>query len=199
MGVATFTFLFVLAVSIDSFGIGCVLGMQNVRIHLRSIALIAVLSGVMFLISSYSGHLLLLFISAEYVERIGAIALIIIGTYFLWQYFKKPSPDEEKEPWLHPERVLHDPLVADVDRSGGIVGKEVWFLGVALSLDTIGAGISGAFIGMPPLFTAVLITLSTCLMLFTGVTCGAKWSEKAESVSILPGVLLIIIGLIKLT
>ncbi|TGB04088.1 manganese efflux pump [Halobacillus salinus] len=198
MGTVIFTFLFVLAVSIDSFGIGCVLGMQGVRIRLGGMLLIAMLSGVVFCISSYCGHFLLRFISPEAAERIGALALIMIGAYFLWQYFRKPNDAGGDEPWLHPERILNDPLAADVDRSGGIVGKEVWLLGAALSLDTVGAGVSGAFVGISPFLTAVLITISTCLMLFTGVTCGAKWNEKAASVSILPGVLLIIIGLIKL-
>lgn len=198
MGTVMFTVLFVLAVSIDSFGIGCVLGMQAIRIKLSGIILIASLSGVVFFISSFSGHFLLRFISPEVAEKAGAIALIAIGAYFLWQYFRKPGKEEQEKPWLHPERILNDPLAADVDRSGGIVGKEVWLLGAALSLDTVGAGISGAFVGVSPFLTAIFISVSTCLMLLVGVTCGAKWNEKAASVSILPGVLLIIIGLIKL-
>ncbi|WP_246363572.1 sporulation membrane protein YtaF [Halobacillus locisalis] len=194
-----FTFLFVLAVSMDSFGIGCVLGMKKIHITFRGILLISFVSGGMFLASSYLGYLLLPFISPVYAERIGAIALILIGMYFLWQFFRSPDQEDEEEPWLNPAKVLNDPLAADVDHSGGIQGKEVWLLGAALSLDTIGAGISGAFIGISPFLTATLIAISTFAMLSGGVISGSKWTEKVESVSILPGVLLIIIGLIKLT
>jgi putative sporulation protein YtaF len=197
MGIITFTFLFVTAVSIDSFGIGCVLGMKRIRLALSGVIFIALLSGIGFLLSSYMGHMLLPFISPEYADRLGAIALIAIGIYFLWQYFRKPA-SSKGDPWLKPARVLNDPQAADVDRSGGIRGKEVWLLGTALSLDTIGAGVSGAFIGVSPLVTSALIFVATFLMLFIGIKGGAKFSEKAESISILPGVLLIIIGIIKL-
>lgn len=69
----------------------------------------------------------------------------------------------------------------------------------ALSLDTIGAGISGALIGLPVLMTAGLIASATFLMLSTGIIAGSKLTSRVESISILPGVLLIIIGLIKLS
>ncbi|WP_226583629.1 manganese efflux pump [Halobacillus litoralis] len=200
MGISMFMFLFVTAVSIDSFGIGCVLGLKKVRLALSGVVLIACVSGVIFLISSYFGHILAHVVSVEEAEKIGALALIAIGVYFLWQFFKKErGQGEGKEPWLNPTKVLNDPVSADVDRSGGIRGKEVWLLGTALSLDTIGAGISGALIGIPALSTAVMITTATFLMLGTGILSGSKLSNKAESISILPGVLLIIIGLIKLS
>ncbi|MCA0982512.1 manganese efflux pump [Halobacillus yeomjeoni] len=200
MGIVTFTFLFVMAVSIDSFGIGCVLGIKQIRLAVHGILFIALLSGTGFLTSSYIGHLLLPFVSPEYAERCGAVALICIGSYFLWQHFRKvDSSQAVEEPWLQPARVLSDPVAADVDRSGGIRGKEVWLLGTALSLDTIGAGISGALIGVAPWTTAAMITIATFTMLFFGMKSGNKLSHRAESISILPGVLLIIIGLIKLT
>lgn len=200
MGIGMFIFLFVTAVSIDSFGIGCVLGLKKVGITMKGVLLIACLSGIMFLLSSFFGHLLVQFVAAEAAERVGALALIGIGIYFLWQFFKKEkAPEREREPWLNPTKVLNDPVAADVDRSGGIRGKEVWLLGAALSLDTIGAGISGALIGIPTFFTASMIAAATFIMLACGTLCGEKLSDKAESLSILPGVLLIIIGLIKLS
>ncbi|CDQ18269.1 manganese efflux pump [Halobacillus karajensis] len=200
MGIGMFIFLFVTAVSIDSFGIGCVLGLKKVGLTFKGVLLISCVSGGMFLLSSYLGHILTSIVSPEDAERVGALALIGIGIYFLWQFFKKEKGDEEgQEPWLNPTKVLNDPVAADVDRSGGIHGKEVWLLGAALSLDTIGAGISGALIGIPTLFTAVMITAATFFMLSCGILSGSKLSNKAESLSILPGVLLIVIGLIKLS
>lgn len=199
MGIGMFIFLFVTAVSIDSFGIGCVLGLKKVGLNFRGIILIALVSGGMFLLSSVFGHMLVHVIAAEDAERVGALALIGIGIFFLWQFFKKEVPSREgTQLRFNPTKVLNDPVSADIDHSGGIRGKEVWLLGAALSLDTIGAGISGALIGIPTFYTALLITASTFFMLFCGIISGSKLSDKAESLSILPGVLLIIIGLIKL-
>lgn len=194
-----FTLLFVTAVSIDSFGIGCVLGMKGIRIALHRIVIIAFLSGGVFWISSLLGGLFLPFVSQKYTELLGAWAFIAMGIYFLWQYFKeKQTPLNGESIWINPSRVLNHPEAADVDGSGGIKGKEVWILGTALALDTVGAGVSGAFIGVFPVLTACLIMTATCLMLLAGILSGAKLSEKAEGLAILPGVLLIIIGLIKL-
>jgi|GEM_PF-6359614 len=199
MGITTFTFLFVIALSIDSFGIGCVLGMKKISLSLRGILTIAFLSGAGFMVSSYMGALILPVVHPDYAERVGALALIGIGLYFLYQYFRKPDYSQKKEPWSQPARVLNDPVAADVDQSGGIKGKEVWLLGAALSLDTLGAGISGAFMGVEPFVTALWISIITFIMLYAGILSGAKLSEKAESVSIVPAVLLITIGIIKLT
>ncbi|WJE14610.1 sporulation membrane protein YtaF [Halobacillus sp. ACCC02827] len=199
MSIGLFVFLFVTAVSIDSFGIGCVLGLKKVTIAKRAVLSIACLSGVVFLLSSYFGHLLIAYVSPEVAEKTGASALIFIGIFFLWQFFKKRKPQKEDDSWFKPAEVLNDPVAADVDHSGGIRGKEVFLLGIALSLDSIGAGVSGAMIGMPTLMTSLFITLATFLMLAGGIWSGRHLSEKVESISILPGVLLIIIGLIKLS
>lgn len=198
MGIGMFIFLFVTAVSVDSFGIGCVLGLKKVKLTFWGIVVIASVSGMVFLLSSYFGQLLVHVVKPEMAEKAGAVALIAIGIYFLRQFFKKHTEDQQ-DPWLNPAKVLNDPVTADVDRSGGIQGKEVWLLGTALSLDTIGAGISGALIGLPVLLTGGLIASSTFLMLGTGMMAGAKLTNRVESISILPGVLLIIIGLIKLS
>ncbi|RWZ59806.1 hypothetical protein EQV77_00470 [Halobacillus fulvus] len=200
MDVVTFTMLFVLAVSIDSFGIGCVLGMKSIRLSWQGVVVIALLSGIIFLISSQFGRLLMPLLSPDYAERIGALALIGIGGYFLYQQFRNSDPhDELDNAWISPSKVLKDPASADVDASGGIRGKEVWLLGTALSLDTVGAGVSGALIGVPALYTAALVAFMTCMMLLGGIISGARLNKKAEGLSLLPGVLLIIIGLIKLT
>ncbi|MFC7061559.1 manganese efflux pump [Halobacillus seohaensis] len=198
MGTILFTLLFVIAVSMDSFGIGCMIGLKQIHLSLKGIFGIAILSGLCFLGSASIGYILLPFVEAELFERIGALAFIGLGLFFIWSNTRHPVQDDSDPIWMQPTRVLQSPEAADVDHSGGIKGKEVLLLGIALSLDTIGAGISGVFIGIPPFYTAGLIVLMTSLMLYGGLKSGAKLSKQVDYFSALPGLLLIIIGLIKL-
>ncbi|UOQ46178.1 manganese efflux pump [Halobacillus salinarum] len=200
MGIAVFTFLFVIALSLDSFGIGCIIGMKNIGVTWKGIIGIGMVSGSCFLLSSYAGRLLLPFLTEQAANRIGAVLLIAIGCFYLWQHFRKEKPSPgKKKPWTQPARVFQNPVEADMDQSGGIRGKEVLVLGAALSLDSFGAGISGALIGISPLLTAGLIAAATCIMLAGGLICGAKLNEKIDSLSLFPAILLIIIAIIKLT
>ncbi|MCP3030544.1 manganese efflux pump [Halobacillus sp. A1] len=198
MGTMLFTLLFVIAVSLDSFGIGCMIGLKKIQLSIKAVGAIAFLSGLCFLLSASIGHLLLPFVDAHLFESLGAMAFILLGLFFIWSNYRKPAEKEQDNIWTQPARILQSPEAADVDHSGGIHGKEVWLLGLALSLDTIGAGVSGVFIGIPPFFTAGLIFLMTSAMLYGGLKSGAKLSRKLDYLSALPGFLLIIIGLIKL-
>ncbi|UOR11956.1 manganese efflux pump [Halobacillus amylolyticus] len=199
MGTVLFTFLFGLAVSVDSFGIGCMIGLKKISISLKRICVIALLSGSCFLLSASFGQWVKPFIDQTHAERLGALALIGIGLFLLFQFVKSPKkPVADEKAWVQPTRVLQSPETADVDQSGHIKGMEVLILGLALSLDTFAAGFSSSFIGIAPFQAASLIVIMTSIMLYTGVKTGAKLSKKVNNISVLPGMLLIIIGLIKL-
>ncbi|WP_163526562.1 manganese efflux pump [Halobacillus ihumii] len=199
MGIVLFPFLFGLAVTVDSFGIGCMIGLKRIGISKKGICAIALLSGCCYLLSASLGEWIKLFMDQAYAERLGAIALIVIGLFFLFHCLRKPEkPKQEDNVWAQPAKVLQSPEAADLDRSGQIKGKELLLLSLALSLDTFAAGFSGSFIGINPILTACLIVVMTTFMLLAGVKSGAKLSKKINNISMLPGMLLIIIGLIKL-
>ncbi|MFG6148301.1 manganese efflux pump [Halobacillus sp. B23F22_1] len=198
MGTGFLTLLFVVAVSIDSFGIGCMIGLKKIYLSFKGICGIALLSGLCYLCSASVGHLLLPYINPQLFEWLAALSFVGLGLFFIWSNKKSTNANHDESIWTQPTRVLKSPEDADVDHSGGIHGKEVVLLGAALSLDTIGAGFSGVFIGLPPFYTAGLIILATCVMLYGGLKSGEKFSSKTDYLSMLPGILLIIIGLIKL-
>jgi putative sporulation protein YtaF len=87
-----------------------------------------------------------------------------------------------------------------VDRSGTISAGEAFLLGTALSLDAFGAGIGAALVGFPPILTAVLIAASSGLFLWWGTKVGF-WASKwrwVRQLSMLPGIILITMGILKL-
>ena len=58
-------------------------------------------------------------------------------------------------------QILRTPQMADVDRSGIISASEALLLGIALSLDSFGAGLGAAMIGFSPLLTALVISTAS--------------------------------------
>lgn len=97
-------------------------------------------------------------------------------------------------------QILRTPQKADIDRSGIISPSEALLLGFALSLDAFGAGLGAAMVGLDPVVTACAITLSCGIFLLLGLRLGFRFSHwhRMQSLSALPGILLILIGISKL-
>ncbi|WP_424768378.1 MntP/YtaF family protein [Paenibacillus sp. sgz302251] len=97
-------------------------------------------------------------------------------------------------------QILRTPQAADVDKSGTISASEAVMLGVALSLDAFGAGIGAALLGLPALLTALTIALASAIFLIGGIRFGFRFSSwrGMQTLSLLPGILLIMMGIMKL-
>lgn len=97
-------------------------------------------------------------------------------------------------------QILRTPAAADMDRSGTITVGEAFLLGTALSLDAFGAGIGAAMVGFPPLVTSAAIAAAGGLFLWMGTRVGfrvAGW-RWVRPLTVLPGLILIAMGLLKL-
>ncbi|MCU6710470.1 sporulation membrane protein YtaF [Paenibacillus sp. J5C_2022] len=97
-------------------------------------------------------------------------------------------------------QILRSPQAADVDRSGIISPSEAVMLGVALSLDALGAGLGAALLGLPPIMTAIVIACSSALFLMAGTWLGIRFAARRgmQALSVVPGILLILMGIMKL-
>lgn len=97
-------------------------------------------------------------------------------------------------------RILRSPSAADVDRSGSISAMEAVWLGIALSVDAFGAGLGAAMLGFQPLSTALAITLFSGMFLIAGMKAGFFLSafRFMKALGVLPALLLIMMGILKL-
>ncbi|MFC4809361.1 sporulation membrane protein YtaF [Paenibacillus sp. GCM10023250] len=97
-------------------------------------------------------------------------------------------------------QILRTPHIADVDRSGVISSSEAILLGFALSLDSFGAGLGAALVGFNPLLTALIISTASGLFLLAGMRLGFRFAawRGMRALSVLPGIMLIIMGFIRL-
>ncbi|MBM7620549.1 putative sporulation protein YtaF [Bacillus tianshenii] len=204
--------LLAFAVSLDSFSVGLTYGLRKMHMPLRSISIIACCSAVSLLLAMFVGTILTTFLSPAYAESIGGGILILLGVWVLYQFFKSNASED---PTLIGEKILFNleikslgvvinilrkPTEADFDRSGSITGLEAFFLGIALSLDAFGAGIGAALLGYSPWIMAVSVALMSSLFVISGIKLGRIFSGVSwmNKFSFLPGVLLIIIGIIKI-
>ena len=225
------------AVSLDGFGVGAMYGLRKIRIPLLSIVIIACCSGLVILLSMNIGAWLSAYISPSVAKDIGAIILVGIGIWTIFQMLiQKDDPTPVKEAtsipeMSHPDRqdniyehinwvvehkpavlsielkrmgvviqILRTPSIADADRSGVISSSEAAMLGLALSLDAFGAGIGAALVGFSPFHTAGLIALSSAIFISLGLSIGFRFANLngLRRFSVLPGIILIAMGLMKL-
>lgn len=211
-----------LAVSLDGFSAGMMYGIRKIRIPLASVLIVSLCSAVVLFSSMAFGALFVHLLPERAAQWIGAFILIGIGLWAMVQ-LKLTSKREEQaalqppvsaeaaggeQTLVHWEirqlgliiRIWRTPSAADMDRSGVITAFEAFLLGIALSLDSLGAGIGAAFIGFPPVVTALFIGASSGLCIAAGVklgflVSGFRWIGK---LTVLPGIILIIMGLSKL-
>ncbi|MGG0236990.1 sporulation membrane protein YtaF [Bacillus rhizoplanae] len=202
--------LLAFTLSLDSCSVGLTYGLRNVRIPLKSIIVIGICSAVVMILSMGIGHMIAQVFSPVLATRIGGLVLVAIGTWVLYQFFqsdkKEEAPQEEKVWNLEIAslglviQILRKPTVADFDKSGTISGMEALLLGMALSLDSFGAGIGASLLGYSPFTMAGLVAVMSSLFLFIGMKAGTilsnmRWLQK---LTFLPGILLIIIGIWKM-
>ncbi|MBA4496463.1 sporulation membrane protein YtaF [Paenactinomyces guangxiensis] len=209
------------AVSLDSFGAGNTYGMRKIRIPFLSTVIIACCSGGVIFGSMKAGGWLAGWLSPGIASMIGALILIVLGCWTLYQGFinanhPEPLPGEAAvskhkgtngiKVWTFELKtiglviqILKTPMAADMDRSGSISPIEAVLLGAALSLDAFGAGLAAVMIGLPPASVALLIAGMSALFLRLGMWMGFRCVNKIRSpiLHYLPGIFLVLLGLMR--
>jgi putative sporulation protein YtaF len=211
-----------LALSLDGFGVGMAYGLKRIRIPLSSMMIIGFCTALAMTVSMYCGHLITSQLTVIHPGILGAVVLIAIGLYQLIQTLRNRAELPEAVPVMvasvgqrddNPYRtlfsihlnffglviqVLQTPDAADIDGSGVITLNESLLLGVALSLDAFASGVAAALTGIF-WYVIGMVTLMQVLMIFTGqVLTGRLPASVLARVRYLPGIVLILIGSLKI-
>ncbi|MFD1707960.1 sporulation membrane protein YtaF [Siminovitchia sediminis] len=198
------------AISLDSFGAGLAYGVRKIKIPLKSIVIIALCTALSLGTAMFFGQLIQGFLAPETASRIGGAILIAIGGWVIFQFFKS-----EKEHHGYQEKVefnweikslgivihiLKKPTRADFDSSGTVTGVEAFMLGTALSLDAFGVGIGAAMLGFSPFILSGAAAMMGGLFLACGIKFGGLFAhiQAVQKFTFFPGLILIIIGLLKM-
>lgn len=219
--------LLAFALSLDSFGVGITYGLRQMKISPLSVVIISMCSGIIIYISMQVGVLLAKVVSPHAASIVGAVILIIMGSWSLIQLLmqKEKNRDDKDTAVIRSVheparvagaeqtvfsleirklglviRILRTPSSADIDKSGSISGIEAMWLGIALSLDAFGAGLGAALLGFSPVWTALVIALFSGTFLVLGMKTGFRFASRSwmRHFTALPALLLIAMGIIKL-
>lgn len=200
-----------LAVSGDGFLVGVAYGVKKIKIPLISLLVIALASTTAVTVSMLCGKGLASVLSPEFASRTGALLLVIIGIYFLLQACGEKINNlgnDNDEPLISIKvkplgiivQILKEPSSADMDCSGEISLREAFFLGLALALDALGAGLGAAMAGFSILLTAICVGVLKFILLNGGIYLGKFMGSQRWICfsTLLPGIILVTIGLVEL-
>ncbi|MGS0763637.1 sporulation membrane protein YtaF [Syntrophomonas curvata] len=203
--------LFALAVSADGFAAGIAYGIGKIRIPFLSLLVISLASALAVSVSMLCGAGLTELLSPQLSSYLGALIILGIGAWFLLNACRDKIDSLEngdEEPLLAFSikplgiivQILKQPSRADFDCSGEISTGEAFFLGLALAMDALGAGIGMAMTGSNILYTAISVGVLKFILVNSGIFLGSKINTtriKAVA-SLVPGLVFMTIGIIEL-
>lgn len=171
--------------SIDSLGIGITYGIKNTKFFFTSKIILFTISIIISSISVLFGKILSTFLPKKSINLFGCVILFIIGTFVIIKA-------------IH-EKTIGNEIHYDFNKSNLIDPQESIFLGLALSLDCFGIGISSSLIGTTYIIFPIFISLFQFIFLNLGITIGKKIKKHIKCSdfiwSIISGILLILIGI----
>ncbi|TYR80258.1 sporulation membrane protein YtaF [Priestia megaterium] len=203
------------AISLDGFGVGISYGLRRITIPMFSVMVITFCTAGALFSSMKVGALLINVLSTNHSKMLGGIILILVGSWNVYNIYRSSKKSEESDSltaekssvfsfqfkkFLFIINIVRLPQSADLDKSGVISGGEALLLGLALSLDAMGAGIGASLMGLSPMITSLITCVMSSVFLLAGLRVGhfystVKWVKRFNYV---PAMLLILFGILKL-
>ncbi|WP_027634557.1 sporulation membrane protein YtaF [Clostridium hydrogeniformans] len=171
-----------ISASLDSLSVGVAYGSDNIKVSLKNITIISLITALGTLISMILGYFLSTFLTETLANAIGSILLIFIGLWFIISFFYKKDVKDTKiqlpSETCNYKNILGNPSIADTDNSKSIDTKECICLSIALSLNNLGLGISASITGINPLTATLLTFLIGMICFLIGFFIGKKFLSK---------------------
>lgn len=202
-------FFLVLALSLDTFTAGVALGTQKIMVPFRSVLAISLTCSASLWIAISLGGWIGNWISPRTGAVIGCIILVMMGSVRLFDGVIKELLRrccENKEGMVFYRKNLKiflqvcvDSAQADFNRSQSLSVPEAISLAAALSVDGLAAGVGAGILDVSHWLIFLIAMLINLFAVHLGCRTGIRFSRKHEQdISWVAGVLLIVLGLIKL-
>ena len=198
-------FIFALVANVDNLTVGIAYGIKKIKINLSSNILIGLISSIGTFLSMTLGLVIINVISAKTANLFGCIILLILGIYFLIDFFKKRLKIEDLKLQIRKdfsvyEALLNYPEFADVDKSGSLDVKESILLAFALTLNNFGIGIGVGIAGIDIFQSTILTFIISILSISIGYIVGRKYLSKllGDYASLFSGCLIIVLGIYEI-
>lgn len=191
------------ALSADALGIGASCRLKGIKTPLLSKATVSILSAVLTGAAVLFGCITENAAPAVITNTVGAALIIILGVYIIFgalnENRKQNLPDSGNNAVEKTARILTHPEYSDMNCSNRIEFKEAVYIGAAVSADSAAAGFGLGRDGWAvPVFCGLFQFIFLCI--------GDKIAHFAQKTnilkeiyfSIISGLILIIIGVIRL-
>lgn len=195
--------------SMDSALVGITYGIRGTKIPLFSFVVILFFSVFYAGISIAFGTILMSYLTEKVLTILGALIFAILGLNMIVSSFKNKKTNEITEQHLDEislvERnvqMFKNPQNGDLDHSGVIEPKEAFLLTLALSGDSLVAGIACGMLSVSAWLFPILTGLFETLFLCFGIILGNKLNEKSalhdQAISVLAGSVMLLFALFKI-
>lgn len=202
------TLILVLSVSIDSFLASISYGTSKIKIPLKSILILDIISSTMLGLSLLIGGLLQNYISLNIAKIISFIILFCLGLYRLFEgmlktyinkNYKNFSPLKFKLfDFQFVLQVYADETKADFDNSKTLSSREAMYLAFALSLDSLAVGFGSSLISINYMQVFIFSLFIGFMLILLGSYIGKKFIENLNlNLSWLSGLLLILLAFLR--
>lgn len=196
--------LLAFSASLDSLIIGIAYGIKKIKIKLFINIIIAFIVTLGTFISMILGYVLSDFIPMTICNYVGAILLIAVGVWMLYDNLKNNTKSREScnelMDSLDYEEILIKNKTADFNNSGNIELKEAITLSLALSINNFALGIGASMSGISIPLTTIFTFIFSVLILIVGLKIGNSiLSEILGKYSpIFSALIILIMGVIQL-
>ncbi|HWI64290.1 MAG TPA: sporulation membrane protein YtaF [Symbiobacteriaceae bacterium] len=207
-----------LALSLDSLSVGLLYGVRGIKLSWTAMLVVSLASGLLLSAAMGGGEVISRYLPAAYAQRLGALLLVGVGlwiTYQTWRNHGRPAvepppapspPDGPLAVWRLRLgsigvviEILREPGAADIDHSGHISLTEACFLGVALALDSVAAGLGAAMAGFSPVGLPAAAAAGSLGLMLLGSRAAKLIPFKLEGPwAMLHGVVLVALGLYRM-
>jgi putative sporulation protein YtaF len=189
-----------IASNLDNAGVGIAYGVRGIRISNSANIMIAAISFLMTLLSGVAGAWIAMYISTFVSHLIGAIVIVSVGIYVLYQPFRKLKKTESQINENLIQRILRQPEEADLDRSKTISFRESLILGSALGINALAGGFDAGVTHLNVGYTSIAVGFFSFVVLGLTDYIGRNYiAVKFDRLAtILSGILLILLGLYQI-
>lgn len=203
------TLIIILSLVVDSF-VTCIgYSAMNIKIPLKYIFIINIISILILSTSIFSGNYIESFLPSYITKSFSFLIFFVIGIYKLFEgIFKKffsKFLNREKPltikifDFKFAFQVYIDEIKADFDKSKQISLKESIYLALALSLDSFAVGLGISFLKINSYFFIMLCFVFGVISFVLGSFIGKKFINKSNiDLSWLAGICLLLVAFMKL-
>ncbi len=198
---AFYTFLIALSNNFDNIGVRIAYSIRGIKISTPINLWISVITFFISGFAAYSGTLISGYLSKEMSSVIAMLLLAAIGSWMIIDQYRKKAdnsvegPDEDAANGIL--NILTNPEKADIDKSKHIDFKEATLLGIALSINNVGGGLSAGIIGLNSFWIGLLSAVISFIALWAGNFIAEffiRW-KISDKATVAAGVILIAIGI----